>query len=479
MWYKYSLLKVAGTKEEYLQSIGIDNNIITFILQQHDEKLINKLIACIRQNPTASITDLQDIVNKHKIPSGPTKVELAIVDRYKNVPQFYNWVLFQLKKCRRPDNSYNFPVDNIRNELGLIYDWYDRNHINNFTYSLDAAILRERRWHDAMQELSIDDYKPTNPENIVYGPKWKNPDFDGWTIQKVDDKNDLKCEGNKMDHCVGEYYDNVLTGYFIVFSLRDPQNNPHITIGMEPDNTVIQYQGVGNSYPKPLYQEMIKEWFLSLGNVKNESNIETQTLDTIEDTEQILKNRIQNFSPIYDQYGFYIGEDYPIIDYASIMWMLQQYIDKREGTYYSEINYELANLASLVLKLSYLFSSDQRKNNLKEYAFYHLINACYDDIQKSSEQFFNYYDPYYAEELTEEEQEQLMNAEERKFIEQSAESAFAIRVIDEFNKNKEYQDIYKKLYKQAELYKRLHEQHKIYDEELTEEENMKNVGIDI
>ena len=464
MWYKYSLLKVAGTKEEYLQSIGIDNNIITFILQQHDEKLINKLIACIRQNPTASITDLQDIVNKHKIPSGPTKVELAIVDRYKNVPQFYNWVLFQLKKCRRPDNSYNFPVDNIGNELGLIYDWYDRNHINNLSdYSLDAAILRERRWHDTMQELSIDDYKPTNPENIVYGPKWKNPDFDGWTIQKVDDKNDLKCEGNKMDHCVGEYYDNVLTGDLIVFSLRDPQNNPHITIGMDPSNTVIQYQGVGNSDPKPLYQEMIKEWFLSLGNVKNESNIETQieeNLDTIEDTEQILKNEIQNFGQIYDQYGFYIGEDYPIIDYDSIMWMLQQYIDKGEGTYYRIINNDLKyHLAPLILKLSYLFSSDQNgKNKRKKYAFYKLINDCYDDIQKSSEQFFNYYDPYYAEELTEEEQEQLMNAEEREFIEQSAESAFAIRVIDEFNKNKEYQDLYNKLY----------EQHKI-------EENMKNV----
>ena len=45
-WFK---LKFAGTKQEYLQSLGISNNIITFIMSQN-EKISNILINEIRKN---------------------------------------------------------------------------------------------------------------------------------------------------------------------------------------------------------------------------------------------------------------------------------------------------------------------------------------------------------------------------------------------------------------------------------------------
>jgi hypothetical protein len=83
----------------------------------------------------------------------------------------------------------------------------------------------------------------------------------------VASKNDLEVEGNKMDHCVGSYSDLVERGAANIYSLRDPQNNPHATINIDGMYKCIdQVQGKSNSDPKPLYKSMVKEWLSKSGD---------------------------------------------------------------------------------------------------------------------------------------------------------------------------------------------------------------------
>jgi hypothetical protein len=72
----------------------------------------------------------------------------------------------------------------------------------------------------------------------------------------------LEVEGTLMKHCVGSYADRVREGRVQIFSLRDPQNKPHVTVEVS-DKLVKQIQGVANSTPKDKYVAYLREWFLT------------------------------------------------------------------------------------------------------------------------------------------------------------------------------------------------------------------------
>ena len=91
-------------------------------------------------------------------------------------------------------------------------------------------------------------------------------------------------EGEHMGHCVGGYAQDVAEGRTEIYSLRDPNNKPHVTIEMhiretaktildktvdpntkpEYNVSVIQIQGKSDNEPIPEYRVLIKEWFDSL-----------------------------------------------------------------------------------------------------------------------------------------------------------------------------------------------------------------------
>jgi hypothetical protein len=84
-----------------------------------------------------------------------------------------------------------------------------------------------------------------------------------------------------MGHCVGGYHQAVQRGDSLIYSLRDPSGQPHVTTEIEPimdpeyynsqpgidlpprphGGNVIQIQGKGNQRPIPEYQEKMKNWF--------------------------------------------------------------------------------------------------------------------------------------------------------------------------------------------------------------------------
>jgi hypothetical protein len=57
---------------------------------------------------------------------------------------------------------------------------------------------------------------------------------DGWTMQELRSKRELKDEGHVMQHCVGGYCEEVESGKSQIFSLRDADGHPHATIEWKP-----------------------------------------------------------------------------------------------------------------------------------------------------------------------------------------------------------------------------------------------------
>lgn len=82
---------------------------------------------------------------------------------------------------------------------------------------------------------------------------------DGWKIVQVDSDN-LGWEGEQMGHCVGGYCDQVKRGDTIIYSLRDPKNEPHVTfeIAGAPKNREEVHQHVQWNDPYPMGER--SEW---------------------------------------------------------------------------------------------------------------------------------------------------------------------------------------------------------------------------
>lgn len=89
--------------------------------------------------------------------------------------------------------------------------------------------------------------------------------WDGWTIQQLG-SDALKVEGELMQHCVGQYCEQVEEGRTEILSLRDPRGRPHVTIEYDPHEKAFQQiMGKQNDEPKPEYRQRVEEWLRTLG----------------------------------------------------------------------------------------------------------------------------------------------------------------------------------------------------------------------
>jgi hypothetical protein len=127
-----------------------------------------------------------------------------------------------------------------------------------------------------------------------------------WTIRDLTTPGELKAEGDAMGHCVGSYDQAVASGRTEILSLRDPKNQPHVTIEYDLDDyleradppLIAQIQGKGNEEPKPEYQEMLKHFFANHYDDDTRPAFEGESIVQIDDllnastsgTEYGLKN---------------------------------------------------------------------------------------------------------------------------------------------------------------------------------------------
>lgn len=259
---------VEADASDYLGSLGVQSPVIDWVVSQPSPQMyINEL----RKNPNQPLQYLQQLAPVQK-KSPYTKKEL---ERTKNFEEpFRIWALIQYKKLRmKPDpivNSqgvmtmmdytYRDSIMAIDRNMDLIYDWFRFTQPSPeiASYSYEQAMVAQDEWHKAAAgkgEGLV--YEPIKPENVVFAPK----EWNGWSVQRVISENDLAVEGNLMNHCVGDYCDQVISGRSEIFSLRDEKNKPHVTLEIEGGNRISQIMGNSNTEPDDEYKAMLKQWF--------------------------------------------------------------------------------------------------------------------------------------------------------------------------------------------------------------------------
>lgn len=113
----------------------------------------------------------------------------------------------------------------------------------------------------------------------------------------------LQNEGNAMGHCVGGYCDRVLSGQSRIFSLRDPNGQPHVTVEVSPP-TIVDASNRLSRLPKDEYQKLIKmaEERYATGNYGGDRNaplleVTNEVLGPIASSIKQIKGK-QNEAPI-------------------------------------------------------------------------------------------------------------------------------------------------------------------------------------
>lgn len=304
-------IKAAGTREEYLASLNAQPDVIQFVLSQPEETqkwYINE----VRKNPTITLQQLQQLQAPKKEPPY-TETELNTAALFSDFPALEKWFLVELKKHRFKDitntyyyfqekpgtskvYSYKFPETGDMEDYGaitfghttceLIRDWYRATNPEIASYNFQQAWDAQRQWHEEFRDNGGKQY---TEHNVTVDLGTIDPQLQGWTLQQVRTRGDLDAEGDNMGHCVGSYADEVEQGNSFIYSLRDPKNEPHVTIEATgdittatPENpvTIVQIQGKENASPIVKYREMLKKIFtqFSKGSLLSEKKHYTTSL---------------------------------------------------------------------------------------------------------------------------------------------------------------------------------------------------------
>jgi hypothetical protein len=310
--------------DSYLERIGVAADVIEFVNTITDMRLKQQLIGYLRQLPQTSKESLiEQATSQVKQPEQQpnTTQEINLARRFENA-EFQRWLLVNLRKARyaydkfRKQNNMDLTGDGynmfrrgnvnftiITDVAQSIYDWYIRGvlparrafatartpeekaavvneygvtnaNTNLASLDLEQADNFSDNWHKVIAGGGEGiEYYGEKQDNIVYGPQWKNEKFNGWTIKQILTKNNALAEGNKMGHCVGSYRDDLVSGKLRVFSLRDPSNNPHVTMEVARnswDFEQIRGNGpkTGNAEPSQNLKQMIGEWLKTLKHVR-------------------------------------------------------------------------------------------------------------------------------------------------------------------------------------------------------------------
>ena len=283
-WY---IIKLAGSKEEYLQSLNIPQDVMQYILSIADPKAQQYLINTVRQNPQTTVNDLTVMVQGAQQPQPVANPYIFFLETLLRSKIRHNWAsperkqeferwlgeqVFKKFALRGKTTTDPYIEEKIEYFLGddqliLMTDWVESLEENDsiFNYTYDRAAAESTAWHEGGE--SSGEYDAISGYNIVHGPQWQDengnpiPQYQGWTIQKVVSENDLAVEGDKCDHCVGGYWHKVKNEISTIYSLRDPSNEPHVTIETDGSGeTAFQIFGKSNSEPKQEYKAMIANW---------------------------------------------------------------------------------------------------------------------------------------------------------------------------------------------------------------------------
>lgn len=316
------MVRIAADLEDLFSKYNVNPEVAEFLNKIPDENL-RYYLPTIKSKPGITLEEVESISVPDKeninVPQYH-EYDVALVNSINGLDGKYKeWALIQLTKLRREVNisknwdNYAWFKLKLRQELT---DWFDAEKPQIASYDWKTAIEASEAWHKAMAESGSGKVYTEGNKFIVYGPKWKNKEWNGWTIKRIYSKNDLEVEGNEMQHCVGSYADMVDAENTAIYSLRDPQNKPHVTIEESPPGSheINQIQGKQNREPIKEYKEMIKEWFGVLGNVSlGDEDPQALIYEAINNIQYQQRGGFEESFNYYNDYGMetrFDGEDW-------------------------------------------------------------------------------------------------------------------------------------------------------------------------
>jgi hypothetical protein len=320
----YTFIKLSQNWQTYVkENLNVDDSVVADLESISDDKRRNIIINELRKNPGSSVKQISESMQPRKEYS-PTTQEERVAGWFEP-SKLVEWALVQLRKLRRKEKNESWRGEEVqdfvydqeaysrlfnRPKMQEIQDWWYNQRPEIASYTAEEAIRASDEWHDRISE-GTDVVKYEEGESgVIYGPKWKNENFNGWTIRKITTSNDADYEGHLMDHCVGSYSCNILDGSVRVFSLRDPNNKPHVTMEVSPGSwTFKQIYGKSNSEPKSKYKKILKEWIQTLTNPSIKSYTEYDDYhDAPVDADDV---------PEWLHSAIFKNEEYGVVDYVS------------------------------------------------------------------------------------------------------------------------------------------------------------------
>lgn len=132
-----------------------------------------------------------------------------------------------------------------RNEIYQVIDYL--NTLNDINFGYEQAKRKSEEWHKRLAEQK-QDIKAKDSSKIVVTFS------DGFTWRLLQTQDDYKLEGKRMGHCVGDY----IPGEQLIYSLRDLEDKPHVTIelDLEKPPTIEQIKGKENR-PQLKYKKYV------------------------------------------------------------------------------------------------------------------------------------------------------------------------------------------------------------------------------
>lgn len=190
--------------------------------------------------------------------------ELPTFRRRHRADPVFPWIARELVEVRKEELAKRDPRPGYRQLLAdtkrrgtVLAQWYERTRPNLGEWRLSDALVEAKEWDE--------EHGPLPQGEIVAELS------DGWTAQKLTTQECLSAEGERMQHCVASYGPDVRSGRTIIYSLRDANGHPHVTIEVK-NGRVQQTQGKQNEKPAEKYQKYVDEFYAWL----EENNVSTE-----------------------------------------------------------------------------------------------------------------------------------------------------------------------------------------------------------
>ncbi len=171
------------------------------------------------------------------------------MQRGRDSDALWPWVARELVKAKRRyremPRDYVTLLDTLDGKGPALALWQRERRIDLGRYSLEEALAE-------LEDFEVDvDEVPQGRVVFTFD--------DDWTVQQLRGEDQLEAEGEAMQHCVGDYCEEVEEGSTVIYSLRDPRGRPHVTMELRPTmKRFVQVYGKQNTEPKPEYMERVK-----------------------------------------------------------------------------------------------------------------------------------------------------------------------------------------------------------------------------